>query len=402
MSNLIFDESTMLDGNIFKFEERLHSQVNKYIENGAILTTYFSQDENSSTVDRGLKDIDSLFGKNSPLRYSEINNFPLYGFGQSNPNNSDEQQIEDINVEGECIILPTTIVPKPMDFFIVKHLKMLALFQVTAVTYDSMKVDGFYKIQYRLQSTSQETIDNLRTQITGVYYTELNNIGTSMNPIISEDDYVYRNKLIQMCNIMINSYRGLFYNERHNCFLYHNEHDGLTYFDHCGNEFMARHALMNYRNSAKVIILNNKLDDRLFIKRYNNSIYNWIEMGAPDELLQKFYFSHIDASNYPTSSFNKWGEDDIQIIHPLSITESRISNKSIFDDNELNSFLDSVNIPNNVYEAVIWKFINKKDITIHDIPLTTANMLLNDMNDFHIYIYTPIIIYIIREVLRMG
>ena len=135
MSNLIFDESTMLDGNIFKFEERLHSQVNKYIENGAILTTYFSQDENSSTVDRGLKDIDSLFGKNSPLRYSEINNFPLYGFGQSNPNNSDEQQIEDINVEGECIILPTTIVPKPMDFFIVKHLKMLALLYIELFLY---------------------------------------------------------------------------------------------------------------------------------------------------------------------------------------------------------------------------------------------------------------------------
>ena len=52
---LIFDESTMINGNIFKFEDRLHSHMNKYIEKGSIFSIYFSQDENSSTVDRGLQ-----------------------------------------------------------------------------------------------------------------------------------------------------------------------------------------------------------------------------------------------------------------------------------------------------------------------------------------------------------
>ena len=69
---LIFNEETMINGNIFKFEQRLHSQVNKYIDNGSILSTYYSQRENSITVDRGLQDIDQLFGEKSPLRYNKI------------------------------------------------------------------------------------------------------------------------------------------------------------------------------------------------------------------------------------------------------------------------------------------------------------------------------------------
>ena len=144
---LIFNEENMINGNIFKFEQRLQSHVNKYVENGAILTTYFSQREDATTVDRGTQDIDQLFGKQSPLRFNKILNFPLYGFGKANPDNSDELQIEDINVEGDCVILPSTIVPKPMDFFMVNHLKMKGIFQVVSIQYDSMKVEGYYIIK---------------------------------------------------------------------------------------------------------------------------------------------------------------------------------------------------------------------------------------------------------------
>ena len=133
MPQLIFSEKNMIEGNIFKYEQRLQTHLNKYTESGAILTTYFSQNENESTVDRGLQTIDELFGNKSPLRFNKISNLPLYGFGQANPDNTDDMQIEDINVEGDCQILPATIVPKPHDVFMINHLKMIALFEVTSV-----------------------------------------------------------------------------------------------------------------------------------------------------------------------------------------------------------------------------------------------------------------------------
>ena len=403
MSQLIFDESTMINGNIFKFENRLQSHVNKYIENGAVLVTYYAQDENASTTDRGFQDIEDLFGNRSPLRFNEIKNFPLYGFGQANPENTDEQQVEDINVEGDCVVLPSTIVPKQYDCFIVNHIKMVQLFQITNVAYDSMKVDGYYKIHYRLYSTSKETIQGIQNRlVTATYHTDLNAIGSNVNPIIKEDDFILRGKIQQMIGQMIDAYKSLFYNERHNCFLYRDYDLGMDVFDMCGNEFMAKHGLMNYANSSKVVVLNNKINDQQFPIRYRNSVYNWMEIGAPQRLLRKFEFYLCESNAYPYSSFERWNES-VLIMHPLATNEvGTISDTySFFDNNQFRTLMDTKE-PYSDYEKLIWKYVNKTDLSINDISLYTADALLSSVRNKDIYLYTPIIIYIMREILDMN
>ena len=402
---LIFDETSLINGNIFKYEQRLHSHVNKYIEGGAILTTYFSQRENSTTVDRGLQDIDQLFGDKSPLRFNKIKNFPLYGFGQANPNNTDEQQIEDITVEGDCVVLPSTITPKPYDFFIINHLKMNAIFEVTAVENDSMKVEGYYKIHYRLHSTSDETNQNLDKQTVEKYDTDLNAIGSNLNPIIQEDEFLLRGKVEKMVNKMIESYIAMYYNERHNCFIYHDPKTGLDIFDMCANQFMYKYSLVNIPNSNKMIILNSKLCDIQFQLFYNNSIFNWLELGAPARLLQKFYYQYNISGSYITSSFYLWGETDVQIIQPLSPNQTGIMNQdySYFNEKQLEAFLNPNEEPKNIFDQLIWKYIHKADsFNVKDISLYTADMLLNSIDIYEVYLYTPILIYIIREALGLN
>lgn len=406
MSGLIFNEENMINGNIFKFEQRLQSQVNKYVENGAILSKYYSQRENDTTVDRGLQNIDQLFGIKSPLRYNKINNLPLYGFNQANPDNTDENQIEDINVEGECVILPSTIVPKQNDFFEINHLKMFALFQVTSVTYDSMKVNGYYKIHYRLISNSEETIQDLQKRVMETYSVELDAIGTSTNPVIQEDDFTYKNKVIQMVNKMISNYRALYYNNRHNCFLFHDPETGLDWFDMCGNEFMAKYSIMNMANSGKVIVLSDKLQDRQMSLYYTNSVYSWIELGAPARLVRRFFFDLIYADCYPYSSFARWNEGDIiQVIQPFANQQEKINNQrySFFDDTTLNAFLDPTTEPFNEYEKLIWKYIYKPNqLTLKDVSLYTGDALINSIRNIDTFLYTPIVIYIIRMILGMN
>lgn len=404
MSQLIFDEESMINGNVFKFEQRLHTHLNKYIEHGAILTNYFSQRENAITVDRGTRDIDKLFGKNSPLRFNRIKNFPLYGFGQTNPENTDEMQIEDINVEGDCIILPSTIAPKPFDFFTINHLKMKAVFMVTLVTYDSMKVDGFYKIHYRLVSTSEETLGNLENQTVRRYCVDLNAVGSNINPIIEEDDMVYRKQVQQMVNKIIQAYRAMYYNQRHDCFLFHNPTTGELWFDMCGNEFMAKHSLMNPENSTNVIMLNDKLSDPQMALMYNNSVYNWLELGAPERLLQPFKFNLKFASQYPYSSFARWGEGDIQIMQPLSLSQPSLNGPyTVFDQSQMSAFMDSTIEPENEFDKLIWKFIHSGDnLVIHDVSLYLSDTLLSSIKHIDTFLYTPIIIYIIRKILRMN
>lgn len=402
---LVFSEENFINDNIFKFEQRLNTHVNKYVENGILLSTYFSQNQNETTVDRGTRDIDQLFGKNSPIRFNEIKNFPLAGFGQTNPDNTDEMQIEDIIVEGDAIILPSTIVPTVYDCFIINHLKMTALFQITTVNYDSMKVDGFYKVHYRLYSTENSVLQDLQNQVIGRYTMDLNAVGSNVNPVIEDDDFIYKIKVKKMVDKMIESYRALFYNQRHNCFLYHHPQMGLDWFDLCGNEFMAKHSLMNSENSTKVIVLQDKITDSQFPLFYNNSVYNWLEVGAPVRLLQKFYFILNYADGYPYSSFSLWNEGDVQIMVPISTNQAGINAQdySFFDDVQLLTFMNDKEQPASDYERLIWKYIHKgNSLTIKDVSLYTADSLLSSVRHIDIYLYTPIIVYIIRNILKMN
>ena len=402
MAQLIFDEATMINGNIFKFEDRLKSHVSKYIENGATLVTLYTQDENSSTVDRGLRDIDELFGNRSPLRYNEIRNFPVYGLTQATPENTDDQQVEDISVEGDCIILPSTIVPKQYDCFTINHLKMTQLFEITNISYDTMKVDGYYKVHYLLNTTSHETIQKLQSLVINHYYTDLNAIGSDLNPIIKEDDYIAAGKIKQMLAQMVDGYRAMFYNERHNCFLYRDPDSGMDWFDMCGNQFIANHGLMNDSNSTRIVVLHDKLDDIQFPIKYRNSVYNWIELGAPQRLLRRFEFLLAESTAYPYSSFERWNES-VLVMHPLGTNETGIvtDTRTFFDDTQFRAFMDPNVEPYNEYEKLIWKYINRTNLSISDVSLYTADAILSSVKHVDIFLYTPIIIYIIREILAM-
>ena len=202
---------------------------------------------------------------------------------------------------------------------------------------------------------------------------------------------------------MISSYKALFYNDRHNCFLYRDHDTGMDWFDMCGNEFMAKHGLMNNPNANNVVMLNDKLYDTQFPIRYHNSIYNWIELGAPDYLLQKFEFSLTPSNTYPYSSFSQWNEE-VMIMHPLATNEVGIGTEaeSFFDNIQLNAFMDKDHEPYNDYEKLIWKYIYKSNLELSDVSLHVADALITSVKHRDIFLYTPIIIYILREIIAMN
>ena len=401
--SLIFDEKTLLNQNIFKFENRLKANTSRFMSEAATLVTYYQLHDNRITVDRGFQSIDKLFGKQSPLRFNKIKDFPMYGLQQMNPSNDDSTQIEDIHVEGECIILPSTIVPNPNDFFTLNHLRMKALFRVMEVQFDSMKVNGFYKIKYQLYASSDETLMALEKQTINTFITELNALGTELNPIIQEDDFILRSKIKQMVNKIIYSYRSLFYETNHNCFLYLDPETRFKWFDLCGNEFIAKHNLMNIENSSNVIVLSDKLQDQKFPLYYNMSIYNWLELHAPLSFLQPFYFNLCYASNYSGSSFELWGEDSTYVITPCKSNKEWINNNgsSYFDSKQLKAFNSNIE-PTNDFEKIIYNYIHNTNMTLKDIPLTLADGLLLSQHIKDIFLYTPIVLYIIKQLLRMN
>lgn len=402
MNQLIFNEESMLDNNVFKYEQRLSTTAARYVEGGAVLATFYNLNNEATTSDRGLNDIEQLLGSNSPLRYDKIENFPLYGFDPTTPENVDDREIEDIAITGECLVLPSTITPAQYSFFVVNHIHMVHLFQVVEVKYDNMRAEGYYQIRYRLESTSKESIRDIEHQTVNRFRCDLNAIGTTKNPIFKLEDYVRRTKIVKMMNEMISLYRGMFYNDRHNCFLYHDSQTGTRWFDLCANEFMARNSLQNIENSSSIVMLHTKLEDPSFLFNYNRSIYHWIETDAPKRFLKKFKFRFIDGISYVDSSFYKWNEEDIKIALPAPDECIAEMCYSFFTDSQLDLFDDTKCCKGAVmqYDELLRKYINGTLFSIEDIPLEIIDSLINSPSSEFMYFYTPIIIYIIKKILK--
>ena len=101
--------------------------------------------------------MDKILGAQSPIRYSEVKNFPIYGMEMIQLDLDEaEEGITSSYDGGELIILPDTIIPYPDDFFIIEHKGMEFLFRVTAVNYDTIKSNNFYKISFTIKYVTRE------------------------------------------------------------------------------------------------------------------------------------------------------------------------------------------------------------------------------------------------------
>ena len=144
----LIDEQKFVDDNAFKFENRLNSQVTRFLDKSPVFVTYYHVDSDETTTDGGFKDVNALWGKDSPIKYKKIENLPLYGFDSVQLNLQDTDQGLDTEYSGDAILLPNTVKPLQNDFFTVNHVKGVFLFRVTQVDYDTIRPDNFYKITY--------------------------------------------------------------------------------------------------------------------------------------------------------------------------------------------------------------------------------------------------------------
>jgi len=152
-------------------------------------------------------------------------------------------------------------------------------------------------------------------------------------------------------------------------------------------------------------MLHEKIRDQQLPFYYTSSIYNWLELGAPKRLLQKFHFQLSHSEGYRDSSFARWGDGDIQVMQPLALHQVGVNNQhlSYFDDTQFDDLGDKAFEPTSEFEKLIWKFIHETDsFSINDVSLYTADVLLSSIRHMNVFLYTPMVIYIIRKILRMN
>ena len=337
----------------------------------------------------------SILGHRSPIRFNKIEKFPIYGIDQIVLQLTEEDQGIDTNYEGEGKILPSTIKPLQNDMFLIPVLHDTYLFRITSIEYDNIMPDNFSKISFTLHSLGQEYIDKIEEQLSDDYVCILENIGTDSNCIIEKSCFNKIKDIKNMCRNITDFYKAMFYNDRHNVFLAHLE-NGRFLYDPLQTEFINKHNLFNEKSDFDTLYLTDQYTDPQRKYKYAKSVYRYIELQKK-ELLSNFRYMTKPGVVIRESSFYRWHDKMIDVLD----IPSYIKNDSpcIFSNEFVN--IITMNGPtDSAYAELIKNFLRKEEIKIKDISLELDEELLYLNDSIEVFFFTPIILYIIKEVIK--
>lgn len=392
---LFINEKKMVEDNMFQFENKLKSPMSRFLDTTPTFVTYYHINADETTTDEGFKDVASIIGYRSPIRFKKIQSFPLYGMEQIILQLQDTDQGLDTEYTGEAIILQNTIKPLQNDFFMIPCLRDVYMFRVTEISYDNIMPDNFYKISFQLEYIDKTMMDNLEKQANETYTCVLENIGTE-NKCIIESEYLDKIREIdKMYDDITSTYMTIFYNDKYNCLLA-DLGCGKKLYDPLQTEFINKHSLLNKKGNFKTTILTDQFNDTRRRIKYEKSVYRFVERREL-RLLNNFKYVDYSAMIERESSFSRWYDESIRILDvPSSMP---IDATNIFSDEfvmsiKMNGFVD------NHYAKLIQSFVRNEEIKISDIPLDLNDELLALDANLEVFFFTPIIMYIIKTVVN--
>lgn len=315
------DEKKMINGNIAKYEGRMNSQTTRFLEKTPTFVTYYSINNVESTADNGFQQVEEYLGPNSPLRFNSIRDFPLYGIEQIVLDlSNDNEHGMDVSFEGEAIVLPNTITPKPFDFFTINHLDKSYVFIVNNIAYDTIKSNNYYKVNFTLKSVDGGDTKDLIKQTTDSFTCIFTNIGTKEKFLVRDDDVQMLVDIQTVYSEIGELYKTYFYNKRYNSFVFYEQSPFCTWYDQYLHKFINDHNLFNEKNNYQTLFLHMETRDPHFTSQYLNSFYRALELNRKDLVKdQKFIREPISSL---TSQFAKYRLEDIRFIRVNTGTES--------------------------------------------------------------------------------
>ena len=389
------NEMNAINENAFIYEDRIKSPSARLLDTTQTYTNYFHINNNETTTDAGFIDVEEYLGNRSPVRFGKIENFPIYGLEQIVIQLQEDDIGLDGNYEGEAIILPGTIKPVQNDFFTIPILKDSYVFRVTDIQYDNVMPDNFYKITFKLEYIDSDYIKQLEEQTVDEYVCVLDNYGTEEKCIIEKSCFTKVKEIQNMYQEIIEFYKALFYNERHNVFLGDGEM-GRKVYDPLQTEFINKHQLFNEKNNLECLILTDEVEDPQRKLKYAKSMYRLFEIRDL-KLLTPFKYTLRDSITLHESSFYRWHEKRIDVMDiPNHIPSTA---KQILSDEFVDAVMYNTELETE-YGNLIKRFLRKEELGIKDISLQLGDELLYLNNSLEVFFFTPIIMYIIREIVK--
>lgn len=388
-------EQKMIDESLLLYEERLKSPIRRFTDKTFMPVTYFHINSKDTTSDFGFNDVAEIIGSDSPIKYQKILNFPLYDMEALNLQLDQGDQGLDSTFESQATVMAGTIIPLQNDFFMINHLKDPYIFRIKSVEYDTVTSAPCYKIEYALEYIDTEKEEQLNEQTKSEFTCILENIGTDERCIIEQSENERLKKIDAMYDEIADAYITFYYNERYNCLL-GDFGNGMKIFDPFMIEFINEHKLFSKKNRIDNLVMTEQFGDPRRRIKYQKTIYRFFELQDLSKLSTFDYIVFRGTTN-PETAFSRWLDDSVVILDiPKDITA--VTRFSIMDT----KFAECIRVngpTDSKYADLIQRFARKEEITIDEIDLSLSDELLSlDDANLEVFFFTPIILYIIKEV----
>lgn len=270
-----------VDSLSYASKEKLNNPYYPFIQQKPTSVDYYNQNGEISTADPGMEQVYSQLGPNSPIRYNLIKGFLLYGLNQATVNyDVSEWGLESEPIEGEALILPNTIVPRPGDFFFINYTSEKALFRINSVTRDTLdNGSNIFKCEYKL--TIPDGPCRIDEQVVDTFEFMVNNVGTDFKSIIRSTDYKIIEQLEMILISMSEYYNELFFDPRVQSYIY--RYNGSLMYDPYMVEFLIRNkVLVNEKESC--FVSHQMTVPKTFSIDYAKTLFHSIEIGDKNDI----------------------------------------------------------------------------------------------------------------------
>ena len=391
-----FDEKLLVNNNIFKYEDKLNSAFTRFLETTPTYVTYYNINSVESTVDLGFSNVDKILGSESPIRYSEVKNLPIYGMEAIQLDIDESDEGMDSSYDGELIILPDTITPYPDDFFILEHKGYNFLFRVTAVNYDTIKSNNFYKISFTIKYVTEEDSKKILNQVTEKFTCIVGNIGTEDRCIIEDGVYELLQRMKYLYSEICERYKMFFYNKKYNVIMYYDAEEMLGIYDRYVNMFIQKHGLFYDKETHRAIYLNNEDETCCFPIEYDNSLF-------------KVFEARKKIKRYPYNNFKIQEIKNIYSVfkyYSAKVYSVRFKGGSVeYFPHQIIDAMVSGNIPDKTAESgfpfdeadrLIVKYMNDQIDSIHNIDFDSLEEFTYFQPEWANMIKVPLLLYVMK------
>lgn len=388
-----------------QYKERRTSQFIKFLDKNVDFVTYFHINKNLSTTEIGNYNIDSYIGADSPVRYNQINNLPVYGIPVIDTHNGYDNEQGGFTADdysGELIMLPNIIEPSEGDCFIINVFDNRRYFQVTSVEQIVLKSKPHYVLQFHIGIP--DYLPQLKKQVVEEYNAIFDNIGTHDKVVMSSKEYTLRMNYTDIYNDIMDYYLHTFFKQKITMFemniLVNNKcGDVVKYTDKFLTKFMEKNRIivMDKLTKSSLLLDYNALYDGDDYLEYKNTIYWAIENKDMHKIKECSYIllkelvspfalltGETDEKYYVSDYFSKLEPADCMynIEYDNSELIRRYKAKDISTDDSAHSKIMSIMI--NYFRGTM-------------IMPGYFSDIYDGLDSLEQYMYIPILLFIIRD-----